>query len=160
VADALALLAALSPGQRRTATVGGDLGGDVLTGAFRDNFELAYEGVRLGDCTEEVRQLALRLIGDYVGYVRDGHAAVRLAEVGQHLDDTYFAWIGGFADAAPFYYRLHSPVILIEFAHVRGIAMAGEEPSRNHVHTVVRTPNGNDYGKDLLRQHIERHHLG
>jgi hypothetical protein len=21
------------------------------------------------------------------------------------------------------------------------------------VHTVVRTPNGNDYGKDLLRQH-------
>jgi hypothetical protein len=23
--------------------------------------------------------------------------------------------------------------------------------------TVVRTPNGNDYGKDLLRQHYERH---
>jgi len=25
--------------------------------------------------------------------------------------------------------------------------------SRRHVHSVVRTPNGNDYGKDLLRQH-------
>jgi hypothetical protein len=24
---------------------------------------------------------------------------------------------------------------------------------RTHIHTVVRTPNGNDYGKDLLRQH-------
>jgi len=23
---------------------------------------------------------------------------------------------------------------------------------------VVRTPNGNDYGKDLLRQHYARHH--
>jgi hypothetical protein len=26
------------------------------------------------------------------------------------------------------------------------------------VHTVVRTPNGNDYGMALLRQHYERHH--
>jgi hypothetical protein len=26
-----------------------------------------------------------------------------------------------------------------------------------HIHTVVRTPNGNDYGKDLLRQHYSQH---
>ena len=26
-------------------------------------------------------------------------------------------------------------------------------PFREHIHAVVRTPNGNDYGKDLLRQH-------
>jgi hypothetical protein len=31
-------------------------------------------------------------------------------------------------------------------------------PTTEHVHTVVRTPNGNDYGKDLLRQHYERQH--
>jgi hypothetical protein len=30
-------------------------------------------------------------------------------------------------------------------------------PGKAHVHTVVRTPNGNDYGKDLLRQHYEKH---
>ncbi len=28
---------------------------------------------------------------------------------------------------------------------------------RDHIHTVVRTPNGDDYGKDLLRQHYEAH---
>jgi len=28
---------------------------------------------------------------------------------------------------------------------------------RTHIHTVVRTPNGNDYGKDLLRQHYARY---
>jgi len=50
-------------------------------------------------------------------------------------------------------YRLHSPVILIEFDHQRGIVFANDRPSRHHIHTVVRTPNGNDYGKDLLRQH-------
>jgi hypothetical protein len=47
-------------------------------------------------------------------------------------------------------------VILIEFDHQPGIALEGDEPSRNHIHTVVRTPNGNDYGRDLLRQHYER----
>jgi hypothetical protein len=26
-------------------------------------------------------------------------------------------------------------------------------PSRHHIHTVVRTPNGNDDGRDLLGQH-------
>ena len=31
-------------------------------------------------------------------------------------------------------------------------------PSRHHTHTLVRTPNGhgNDYGKDLLRQHYRQ----
>jgi hypothetical protein len=33
-------------------------------------------------------------------------------------------------------------------------------PDREHVHTVIRTPNGNDYGKDLLRQHHENHRHG
>ena len=27
-----------------------------------------------------------------------------------------------------------------------------------HIHVVVWTPNGKDYGKDLLRQHLERFH--
>src|SRR5262249_16919050 len=38
-----------------------------------------------------------------------------------------------------------------------GIVSANAEPTRDHIHTVVRTPNGNDYGKDLLRQHYARH---
>ena len=60
-----------------------------------------------------------------------------------------------------FYYRIHSPVILIEFDHqspanLRHLLQPGT-PNRQHIHVVVRTPNGNDYGKDLLRQHYEQH---
>ena len=59
---------------------------------------------------------------------------------------------------AVFYYRIQSPVILIEFDHQSPVALPGPRvPGRAHVHTVVRTPNGNDYGKDLLRQHYEAH---
>jgi hypothetical protein len=30
-------------------------------------------------------------------------------------------------------------------------------PYKEHIHSIVRTPNGNDYGKDLLRQHYLAH---
>jgi hypothetical protein len=81
-----------------------------------------------------------------------------MQEVEAHLDETYFAWIGGTGPDGIFYYRVQSPVILIEFDHQGPIALEGPKaPSRRHVHSLVRTPNGNDYGKDLLRQHYEAH---
>ena len=98
------------------------------------------------------------VIAEYVGNMPEGHAKVRMDEVRSHLDETYFGWIGGFDPNAVFYYRIHSPVILIEFDHQTPVALPGARvPSRRHVHSVVRTPNGNDYGKDLLRQHYEKH---
>jgi hypothetical protein len=60
-----------------------------------------------------------------------------------------------------FYYRVHSPVILIEFDHQTPANLRhlnpSREPNREHIHTIVRTPNGNDYGRDLLRQHYLQH---
>jgi hypothetical protein len=53
---------------------------------------------------------------------------------------------------------VQSPVILIEFDHQKPVFLEGNRPSKKHVHTIVRTFNGNDYGKDLLRQHLEEHH--
>ena len=49
--------------------------------------------------------------------MRERHAAVRMEEVRAHLDATRFAWIGDIDENAVFYYRIHSPVILIEFDH-------------------------------------------
>ncbi len=56
-----------------------------------------------------------------------------------------------------FYYRVHSPVVLIEYDHHPGVVFDNDIPSPNHVHTVVRAPNGGDYGADLIRQHHERY---
>jgi hypothetical protein len=87
---------------------------------------------------------------------------VKLDEVRAHLGQTHFAWIGGTADDSVFYFRIHSPVVLIEFDHqrpanLRHLAKDPSLPNREHIHVVVRTPNGNDYGKDLLRQHLSAH---
>ena len=44
---------------------------------------------------------------------------------------------------------------MIEFDHHTGVFLTNEEPMTFHTHTIVRTPNGNDYGMDLLRLHYE-----
>ncbi len=83
-------------------------------------------------------------------------------EVGRHINNTWFTWIGGTQPGSVFYYRIQSPVVLIEFDHQRPatletFAADPDKPTRQHIHTVVRTPNGNDFGKDLLRQHYLAH---
>ena len=127
--------------------------------AFRDNLVLEEAGIR-GDQLDAVqRERLMDVIGVYVGAMRYDQARVRMEEIREHLDDTRFAWVGHVGPDALFYYRVQSPVILIEFDHTIPVSFRTEprRPSRDHIHIAVRTPNGNDYGKDLLRQHYEEH---
>lgn len=130
--------------------------GRMQAGAFKDNAVVPYAGVRAREMSDAQRRLLLALVRTYVGWARDDHAAVKMSEVEAHLDETYFAWMGASDGKGPFYYRAQSPVVLIEFDHHPGIVFDNLEPTRHHIHTIVRTPNGGDYGADLLRQHHER----
>lgn len=150
------LFTSLSECERKRAVIADELPKDLFTGAFRDNVELGYAGVPLGELSPDRRAIATDLVGLYVDRAADGHARVRRDEVRAYEADTYFAWAGD--PDGVFYYRVHSPVILIEFEHQHGVMFDNDEPLREHIHTVVRTPNGNDYGTDLLRQHHERFH--
>jgi len=158
----LAMLRALSEVQQEQAVIQvSKTGNDNLGEAFKDNIVLDYAGVPVASWSDRQKDQLLELIELYIGNLRDGHARVRMEEVTAHLNDTFFAWIGGTDDEAVFYYRIHSPVILIEFDHqqpagLRHLFSSGL-PIRQHVHAVIRTPNGNDYGKDLLRQHYMAH---
>jgi hypothetical protein len=156
-----AMLAALDAMQQRAAILDvSKTGNNNLTEAFRDNVVLDYAGVSARTFTAEQKRMLLALVGLFVFNMKEGHARVRMTEVEAHLDSTYFAWIGGTGRDAVYYFRIHSPVILIEFDHQRPAGLRrllGTAPVRQHVHVVVRTPNGNDYGKDLLRQHYESH---
>jgi Protein of unknown function (DUF3500) len=155
----LAVIRALSGEQRAKAIIAPEPSGEVFTSAFRDNLELNYKGIRYDELSSGQHDLLLRLVELHVGRMRPAHAQLRMQEVKRHLRDTYFCWMGGMDDNSVFYYRVQSPVIIVEFDHQRGIAFRQyEKPYKDHIHVVVRTPNGNDYGKDLLRQHYEQSH--
>jgi len=158
-----AMFKALTDWQRKKAVLSfSKTGNNNLTEAFKDNVVLDYAGVRVSDFSAAQRKQLVDLMSIYVGNMDDGHARVKMEEVERHLDNTWFAWIGPSDANGVFYYRIHSPVILIEFDHQRPANLAKfatdpTQPNRQHIHVVVRTPNGNDYGKDLLRQHYQLH---
>ena len=97
----------------------------------------------------------MSLIGEYVNNMQPEHAKVRMNEVVNRLDEIWFAWMGPIGGSEGFYFRIHSPVVLIEFDHLAGAEETPIDiPSRDqHIHSLIRTPNGNDYGRDLLREH-------
>ena len=167
----LALVRSLSPAQQRQAIVAHSMvGGDLppgrrhfadnlhLGGAHQDNRIIPYEGLQGSALTSVQRGQLLDLIAAYVAPLPPGPRATRMEEIERHLGDTYFCWIGSHEETSPFYYRIQSPVVLIEFDHHAGVFLTNAEPAKFHVHTIVRTPNGNDYGIDLLRLHYAQAH--
>ncbi len=167
----LALIQTFTEEQLAVAVISTEKAGeDLQAGAFADNAVLAYAGIVATDLTDEQQAQLLDVVEQYVGNLEDGHATVKMDEVRAHIEETFFAWIGETGDDAVFYYRIQSPVILIEFDHqspgplgrASDYYQGASGPQKAHVHTVMRTPNGNDYGKDLLGEHYatSAHHGG
>jgi hypothetical protein len=169
----LTLMRSFTPEQQRRAIVYHSMmGGDLpegrrhfadnlhLGGAFQDNRIVPYEGLKGTELSSVQRRDLMDLVDKYLMSLPAGPRAARMSEVERHLADTHFCWIGGFSETSPFYYRVQSPVIFIEFDHHAGVFLTNERPEKFHVHTIVRTPNGNDYGIDLLRLHYKHapHH--
>ncbi|MEI4271122.1 DUF3500 domain-containing protein [Klenkia sp. LSe6-5] len=166
----LELMQALSADQQATATshpsiLTADLpeelrhliNGRTLAGPFADNVALDHQGVRGADLDGAQRDLLRAAIGTYLDWSPASNAAVRAALVDEHLDRTSFTWMGAVADRGPFYYRILSPVVLVEFDHHAGTVFDVPDPTWQHIHTMVRTPRGGDYGVDLIRRHHQQY---
>jgi hypothetical protein len=120
-----------------------------LCGAYRDNRVVPYEGVLVSEMGEEQRELVRGILGEYLLYLPARARELRLAEMEAWFHETYFCWIGGFGDHDAFYYRIQSPVVIVEFDHHSGVFLTNKEPAKFHIHTLLRTPNGGDYGMAL-----------
>jgi hypothetical protein len=164
----LALMRSLAPAQRSRAQLyrakrdpamspGRVALGDELhlAGAFQDNRVIPYEGVPASSIGAASRRALLELVACHLALLPHGPHAARMREIERHLDDTHFCWIGGDDDESAFYYRVQSPVLIVELDHHAGVFLGNPEPERFHVHTLVRAPNGNDYGMALVRAHCE-----
>jgi hypothetical protein len=165
----LDLMAALDDDQRAAATVfehmvdpampdGRVHPGDErhLAGAFQDNRVIPREGVRVRDLPEAAQQAARGIAESFVRLLPEGPRTARLREIEAHLDETWFSWIGGHEPGDVFYYRLQSPVLIAELDHHCGVFLDYHTPQPFHVHTVLRAPHGNDYGRAWVRQWQER----
>jgi hypothetical protein len=170
-AAGFAFFASLSASQRAQATLyssmlrrdlphelSGPIDGRHLGGASQDNRLLPYAGLAATDLSNQQLDRLREVFEPYLDRLPAGPKQAKFAEAERWLSQTWFAWIGGDDPDGPFYYKVHSPVILIEYDNHAGIFFNNDEAESFHTHTIVRTPNGNDYGKDILRQHYQVHH--
>jgi hypothetical protein len=120
-----------------------------LCGAYRDNRIVPNEGIRATQLSESQKSTLYDILAQYLLYLPTRARELKLSHIKQFEDETYFSWIGGFGNDDPFYFRIQNPVVLIEFDHHSGVFLNNEEPRKFHVHTLLRTPNGGDYGMAL-----------
>ena len=87
---------------------------DALAQAYTDNLVLDYAGLRVDALSAPQKRLFREVVAEYVFNMDEGHGALRMKEIEAHLDETYFAWLGTTGPESVFYYRIQSPVILID----------------------------------------------
>ena len=164
-----AIMAALPDDQRRAATIyekmvdpamppGRVHPGDErhLAGAFQDNRVIPIEGVRVAEMPAAAQDLVLATVEEFVRLLPDGPRRARMREIREHLGETWFSWIGRHGEGDVFYYRIQSPVVIAELDHHCGVFLDYDVPQPFHIHTVLRTPHGNDYGRSWVRQWQEQ----
>ncbi|KAM0345700.1 hypothetical protein ACHAPU_006355 [Fusarium lateritium] len=120
-----------------------------LCGAYRDNRVIPYEGILVSNMDDAQKSIVEQIFEQYLIYLPDKAREIRLGNIRHWFHETYFCWIGGFTDQDPFYYRLQSPVVIVEFDHHSGVFLTNSEPAKFHIHTLLRTPNAGDYGMAL-----------
>lgn len=157
------LMAGLTPAQQQVAQIYANMvdasmppgrlhPGDErhLGGCFQDNRVIPLEGIRVDDLSPDDQDQISDLVAVFLDHLPAGALAGRLREVIGRYDESWFSWIGGWGPEDPFYFRIQSPVILLELDHHCGVFLSNRSPARFHVHTGVRTPNGGDYGGILI----------
>ena len=162
---AFALLNSLDVSQRKKAIQTGRRGLRVGAGRTIDPFlnydysEFVGVGLRGSEMNDTQKEKLRTLIKTYVYNLEAEFANIWMADINAGLDDTYFVWIGGTTPNDPIYYRVFNPAVWIEFNN--------EGSGLDHIHTITRSPNGNDYGifalnhgpKTLLEHYVlEDHH--
>ncbi len=147
-ANALALLNSLDASQKEKAIeTKGRRGLKVGPGSRTDPF-LNYDfskfvgvGLKVSEMNEDQKGNLQKLIKTYVYNLETEFADVWMKDIDANIDDTYFVWVGGTSENDSIYYRVFNPAVWIEF---NDEGRSSNAP--NHIHTIVRSPNGKDYG--------------
>jgi hypothetical protein len=151
---AFALLKTLTADQRKQLVLAPKAYPEVLTGNARRASLERMDGLPITAMTADQRKLFLSLVQTYLNRYRITLAKQQFERIeSDGLSTLHFAWAGDLTpevgEGGGWYYRIHSPTLLIEYDNTQSNA--------NHIHTVVRDLT-NDFGDDLLRTHYQNKH--
>ena len=147
-----ALVNSFTPEQLQKVIISEVAPNEIVTSNKRKALLDRPEGILYGEMNPEQKRLLNQLIDVYLHkYKKELAQSLRTKVERAGMDQMRFAWAGSREEAITgkaHYYRIHNPVLLIEYDNSQNDA--------NHVHTVVRDIS-NDFGEDALREHYEKH---
>jgi hypothetical protein len=147
----LELINSLDSGQRSKAVIAEDAPYDILSYNSSKALFPKEEGLPGSAMNGTQKEMLMSLITEYTNQVRDDVAEKKLAKVReQGLDNFHFAWSGGMKHGDKHYYRIHSGNFIVEYDNRQNDA--------NHIHSVLRDVE-NDFGVDVLREHLLLYHV-
>src|SRR5699024_1583584 len=112
-----------------------------LAGASQDNRVIPYEGVQVATLDARAQEAVVDLVATVLNILPEGPRRAKVREVREHLNESYFSWIGGTEPGDVFYYRFQSPVLLIELDHHCGVFLDYDvPPALPCAHAHARTP--------------------
>jgi Protein of unknown function (DUF3500) len=142
-----ALLMSFDAGQRAKAIIDPAAPGDMVTMATVNINPLTPAGIAADAMNATQRDLLMKLVDVYTGYMATDIAADRMARLRKAgVEKIGFAWAGDVAPGKKHYYRIQGPTFLVEYDNTQNDA--------NHIHSVWRDFAG-DFGRDLLREHLK-----
>jgi hypothetical protein len=136
------LVNSLNDTQRKQAVLG-QKRGRIKTGPGNDGETLESEGVSCATFSKTQRDMLLTLVAEWVNDLPPKQAKNRLQNLGEEVDQMYFAWNGPTNAVSDVSYTIQGPSLIIEYA----CQDLGGNPL-NHLHTMYRDPT-NEYGKQL-----------
>jgi hypothetical protein len=145
-----ALLMALDATQRATATISAVAPNEIVTSNQLDIKPLSPDGVKASAMTPAQRAALMHLLDTFVGLMTPEIAADRMARItAAGIGNIAFAWAGPVERGQKHYFRVQGPTFLIELDNTQN--------DGNHVHSIWRDFK-DDFGRDLLREHIKASH--
>jgi hypothetical protein len=144
---ARALLQSLDASQRAKAIINAAAPGDMVTMATVNISPLSPTGIAADALNATQRDLLMKLVDVYTGFMAPDIAADRMARLRKAgVEKIAFAWAGETERGKKHYYRIQGPTFLVEYDNTQN--------DGNHVHSVWRDFEG-DFGRDLLREHLK-----
>jgi hypothetical protein len=146
----LELVQSLTDEQRAIAVVDKTAPRDMITAESRKAALSGQpNGLPFSKMTPKQKETLSRLVEEYASNFPPQISDARMEEFRKAGDKLYFAWAGSTKRNEPQYYRVQTPVFLIEFDKTQDNA--------NHIHSVWREFTG-DWGGDLLAAHYQASH--
>jgi hypothetical protein len=134
-----ALMATFNEEQKKKVIFTTEAPREMITAESREVKMLESVGITYAEMTPPQRRALERVLDAYLGRVAPELAKARLDALQKAgMDNITFGWAGTLEVGGPHYYRVQSPVFLIEYDNTQNNA--------NHIHSVWR---------DILREHYK-----